>query len=124
MSPEKKTDTPAEQEPEGMFGTDKKYGFRVDAAFEIGEHFILFDASVDPEKVPTEIGYAKKTNLEVARLDEPDARFACTTLASAIAEKAEKATPADFPAVVQLLRVPSRFKNEALVIQYVRPYEA
>jgi hypothetical protein len=122
MSPEKKTNTPAE--PEGMFGLDKLYGFRIDTAFAIGEDFILYDAAVDPEKVPTEVGFAKKTNLEVARLDDPDTRFACTTLASAIAEKAEKATPADFPAVVQLRRVPSNFDNDALVIQYVRPFKS
>lgn len=117
------TEKKAPAEPEGMFGTDKLYGFRIDSAFEIGEQFVLFDAAVDPEKVQTEIGMARKTNLEVARLEQPELHFAVTTLASAIADKADRATKADFPAVVQLLKVPSRFKNEALVIQYVRPFE-
>lgn len=109
---------------EGMFGKDKEIGNRIDGAFQLGEPFILWDAAVAPDKVQTEIGPARKTLLDVSRLDSPDERFACVSLASAIADKADLATPDDFPAVVELRKVKGRFgDNLALVIQYVRDYE-
>jgi hypothetical protein len=108
----------------GMFGKDKEFGLRIDTEFDLGEEFILWDASVAPELVDTEIGKARKTLLEVSRLSDPDTHFACGTLASAIADKAELATPTDFPAVVELRRVAGRFKAEALVLQYKRDYRA
>ena len=116
--------TEPEAKPEGMFGKDKEIGNRIDGAFDLGEPFIIWDAAVAPDKVQTEIGPARKTLLDVSRLDSPDERFACVSLASAIADKAELATPKDFPAVVELRKVKGRFgDNLALVIQYVRDYE-
>jgi hypothetical protein len=118
-----KAQTP-EESSGGMFDKDKEIGNRIDGAFELGEPFILWDAAVAPELVKTDIGDARKTLLEVSRLDSPDEHFACVTLASAIADKAALAVPADFPAVVELRRVKGRFgDNLALVIQYVRDYE-
>lgn len=109
---------------QGMFGKDKEIGNRIDGAFDLGEPFILWDAAVSPDLVDTEIGKARKTLLDVSRLDAPDERFACVSLASAIADKAELATSADFPAVVELRKVKGRFgDNLALVIQYVRDYD-
>lgn len=113
-------DKPAEG---GMFGKDKEIGLRIDGEFDLREDFILWDASVAPELVETQLGQTRKTILEVSRMDEPDIRISCSTLASAIADKAEQATPADFPAVVQLRKVEGRFGNDALVLQYVRDYK-
>jgi hypothetical protein len=115
----------AEPEPAGgMFEKDKEIGLRIDTEFDLREAFILWDAAVAPELVDTAIGKARKTLLEVSRLDEPDVRLACSTLASAIADKAEQATPDDFPAVVELRKVASNYGNDALVIQYVRDYKS
>jgi hypothetical protein len=107
----------------GMFDKDKEIGNRIDTEFEIREDFILWAAEVSPDLITTEIGDARKTLMEVSRLDEPDIHFEVTSLASAIADKAELADPSDFPAVVQLRKVASRFGNEALVLQFVRSYK-
>lgn len=115
-----------ENEPEpagGMFDKDKEIGLRIDTEFDLREAFILWDAAVAPELVDTTIGKARKTLLEVSRLDEPDQRLSCSTLASAIADKAEQASVDDFPAVVELRKVAGRFGNEALVLQYIRDYK-
>ncbi|SRR6266545_6191358 len=106
----------------GMFAKDKEYGNRIDQEFEVHEPFILWGVKIAPDLVDTRIGKAKKTLLDVSRLDEPDTRFECATLGSAIAAKAEEASEADFPVVVELRKVPSNFGNEALVLQYVRDY--
>lgn len=107
----------------GMFETDKEIGLRVDTEFELREEFILYDAEIAGDLVDTKIGKARKTILTVARLDEPDVRFETTTLASAIADKAQDATPDDFPVVVELRKVASSFGNDALVLQYKRDYK-
>lgn len=122
-APKKEAEAPNEGTG-GMFGKDKEIGLRIDGEFDLREPFILWDAAVAPELVDTTIGQARKTLLEVSRLDEPDQRLACSTLASAIADKAEQATPGDFPAVVELRKVEGRFGNDALVLQYVRDYKA
>lgn len=120
MAPSKAQEPPAQG---GMFGKDKEIGNRIDGQYEIGEPFILFDAAVAPDLVDTAIGKARKTLLETAALGSPDERVACVTLASAIADKAELAEPSDFPAVVELRKVPSTKGNqEALVLQYVRDF--
>lgn len=109
--------------PKGMFTKDKEIGNRVDGEYDLGEPFVLFDASVAPDLVDTAIGKARKTLLETAHLEAPDQRIACVSLASAIADKAELAIPTDFPVVVELRKVPSNFGNDALVLQYVRDYK-
>jgi len=78
---------------------------------------------VDAEPIATSIGDARKTRMQVSRLDSPDVVFEVATLASAIADKAEEASADDFPCVVQLRRVAGRFKSDALVLQWVRPYK-
>lgn len=117
----KTTEPPADEG--GMFGKDKEIGLRIDTEFDLREAFILWDAAVAPELVETSIGKARKTLLEVSRIDEPDQRLSCSTLGSAIADKAEQATSDDFPAIVELRKVAGRFGNEALVLQYIRDYK-
>src|SRR5438876_12398402 len=107
----------------GMFSKDKEIGNRIDTEFDLREDFVLWDASVDKETVETKIGKARKTRLKVSRLDAPENVFECTSLASAIADKAAEAQGEEFPCVVQLRRVAGRFGNEALVLQYVREYD-
>jgi hypothetical protein len=106
-----------------MFDKDKEIGNRIDTEFDLREDFILWHAVVDEKLVGTKIGDARKTLLTVSRMDEPDSQFECATLGSAIADKAEQATPDDFPCVVQLRKVASNFGNEALVLQFVRPWK-
>jgi hypothetical protein len=107
----------------GMFSKDKEIGNRIDTEFDLKEDFILWGAKLDGE-VDTSIGKARKTVLTVSHLDAPDTVQDCTTLGSAIADKAAYATDDDFPAVVQLRKVAGRFGNEALVIQFVREWSA
>jgi len=107
----------------GMFDKDKEIGNRIDTEFDLHEDFILWHVVVDEKPVTTKIGDARKTLLTVSRLDEPDVQFECATLGSAIADKAEQAVPDDFPCVVQLRHVAGRFKSEALVLQFVRPWK-
>ncbi len=113
-----------DKKPGGMFAKDKEIGNRVDAEFDLGEHFILWSAVVQAEKVDTEIGKASKTVLEVSRPESPDMRFECTTLASAIADKAAEAMTDDFPCVVELRKVESKYGNDALVLQWVSDWKA
>lgn len=119
--PGKEQDPPAEVV--GMFDKDKELGLRIDTEFDLREPFILWDASVAPELVETSMGKARKTLLEVSRIEEPDVRLSCSTLASAIADKAEHAQSQDFPAVVELRKVAGRFNAEALVLQYIRDWK-
>lgn len=105
----------------GMFDKDKEIGRQLHTVFNFGDEFILFGVK-DGGEVRTEIGDAKKTVLEVARKDDPQERFEVSTLASAIAAKAAEAEASDFPAVVQLLKVPSNFGGTAVVLQFVRPF--
>lgn len=107
----------------GMFDKDKEVGNRIDTEFDLREKFILWGARVASEKVATKIGPATKTIMEVSRLSEPDLHLEVTSLGSAIASKAEEADESDFPCVVELRKVASKFGNDALVLQFVGPYE-
>ncbi len=108
----------------GMFDKDKLYGGeRMDDHFNTGDEFILWGAQVLPDKIPTSVGDARKTLLQVSRTTDPELVFIVGTLASAIADKANEADPSDFPAVVKLAKVPSSFDNEATVIQFVAEWE-
>jgi len=107
----------------GMFDKDKEIGNRIDTEFDLREDFILWAVEIAPDKVSTKIGDATKTILTVSRIDEPDVQFDCTTLGSAIADKAAQQTADDFPVVVQLRKVAGRFGSEALVLQYVRDWK-
>lgn len=106
----------------GMFDKDKELGRQMVGAFNYGDEFIVWDAAVDDEKVPTKLGAATKTRLYVSRLDKPLDKFEVNTLASAIAEKAAEAESGDFPAVVQLIQVRGQGDSQATVLQFVKPW--
>jgi hypothetical protein len=109
-----------------MFDKDKEIGNRVDTEFDLKEDFIIWSAEVAPGFVSTKLGEARKTIMDVSRMDDPDIRFEVTTLASAIADKAEQVGEDDFPCVVQLRKVAGRYskgEETALVLQYVRPWK-
>jgi hypothetical protein len=109
----------------GMFDKDRLYGGeRLDQRFELGDEFILWGVEVMPDAVPTELGDATKTVLEVSTKDNPEERFKVGTLASAIAEKAKDAEPTDFPAIVRYEKVPGRFDSDAAVISFVALHNA
>lgn len=116
----------------GMFDKDKLYGgLRLDEKFNIGDKFVLFNVMVMDARVPTAVGDAEKTLLVVSYIEGKDKiseAFIVGTLASAIADKAKEAAPDDFPAIVELAKVPSSYQGkdgkgqDATVIQFVSPY--
>lgn len=103
----------------GMFDKDKAFGVEVGSVFGLREPFLLWGAAVDPEPVATAIGNARKTRLIVSTLEQPQLHREVTTLASAIADKAVEAGPADFPCKVELRKVASSFGGDALVLQWL-----
>lgn len=106
----------------GMWDKDKEIGRRIDAVFNINDYLVVWSAQA-AGTVPTDLGEARKTRLVVSSVTDVDNRQEVSTLASAIADKVDGATDADFPVVCQLLRVPSGKGNDALVLQYVKDFE-
>lgn len=116
----------------GMFDKDKEIGTPITDLFPLDEslaggiesrQFILWKAAVDSETVETDLGAARKTRLVVSDFARPNDKQEVSTLASAIADKAEEAEPDDFPCVVKLMQVRSKkYGGSALVLQYVKPY--
>lgn len=115
----------------GLFDKDKEYGIRLDQEFDLKELFVLFDAKVTPgDTIETTIGDAQVARLKVAHLDEnghAEETVEVNTVASAIVAKIEESDAAEMaeelPAVCKLMRVKSRFGNDALVMRFVRDYE-
>lgn len=107
----------------GMFDKDKEIGRVLTDEFTERQEFILYGVSVDKKTVPTDLGEARKTRMEVAKMDDPSERFECTSLGGAIADKAEQAEGDDFPAVVEWRRVASKKGNDATVLQFIRPWK-
>jgi hypothetical protein len=107
-----------------MFDKDKEIGLIVDRFIGLNTEFILWDARIIREDFPTELGPAVQSQLIVSKMDNPNERYETTSLASAIAAKVREADVTDFPAVVQLNKVASKYGNDALVIQFVKPYKA
>ena len=107
----------------GMFDKDRMYGGeRLDRWADFGDSFILWGVEVLPDPVPTSVGDATKTLLEVSTLDNPENKTTVGTLASAIATKAREAEESDFPAVVKLEKVPGGYGSDATVISFVEQY--
>lgn len=107
----------------GMFDRDKEYGTIITNFVKIGEPFILWSARIKRDDVQTSIGVASESELVISKTDKPDERFETTTLGSAIAGKVREAEPADFPAVVCLATVDTKYGKQATVIQYLKPYD-
>jgi hypothetical protein len=106
-----------------MFDKDKSFGVDVTSVFALGTPFLLWGAKVLPERIDTALGTgekgARKTVLVVSTLADPALHREVTTLASAIADKADDAGPEDFPCKVELRKVGSSFGGEALVLQWL-----
>lgn len=115
----------------GMFDRDKEFGNRIDQQYGEGTPFVLLGVEFSGKTVPTKLGDAETVELLTMRLGSDGfvtgSEIVCTTIASAIVEKAREADDADFPAVVELRRVTSTKHGRnvsALVLQYVAPYSA
>lgn len=123
----------------GMFTKDRLYGGkRLDQEFEVGtlanpdggEVFILLDAEVLAEPVPTDIGEATKTVLRVRKLD-PSTNlpagdvFDVGTLSQAVAGKAREKEDGDLPALVRAHYVEAGTEgySDALVLSFVAEWD-
>jgi hypothetical protein len=107
----------------GMFDKDKEFGQNLINEVPKDEKFILWKATIDEETVDTQYGDARKTRLIISRKDDPGEKFEVTTLASAIADKAQDAVPEDFPAIVYWTEVDSNFGGKATVLQFFSEYK-
>lgn len=106
----------------GMFDKDKEIGLIITRYVDIGEEFILWDARIIREDFPTKLGLAVQSELVVSKLATPAEKYTTTTLASAIGAKVKEAEKDDFPAVCSLAMVDSRFGDQALVVQFLKPF--
>ena len=124
----------------GMFERDRAYGVDLTAAFPLtprgvkdngepimqSDQFVLWGARVLPDRIQTrpdrEAGrtdpktWTRKVLLQVASMDAPAHQRTVTTLASAIADKAEKADDG-FPVYVRLGTAAGNYGRDALVIE-------
>jgi hypothetical protein len=109
----------------GMFDKDKEFGTRLDQVIAIGESFVVFGAVVRPDTISTSLGDAEVAELEIGKLADDGVsvaeRMTANTVASAIVNKVKEAEDSDFPAIVKLLKVDSKWGKKATVIQFVRP---
>lgn len=111
----------------GMFDKDKQFGNRLDTMFPLGTPFALFGAELTGETITTKLGESEVAAVRVARLDGSATNaippvLEARTIASAIVDKVRDAEPDDFPALVELRRVPSSYGTSALVLQFLAPY--
>jgi len=107
----------------GMFDKDKEIGVILQNWIAPNTPFIIWGARILREDFPTQIGNATQSGLRVSKVDTPGDRYDVTTLASGIAAKVREAEPTDFPAIVQTIYVNSKFGNDALVLQFLKPYD-
>lgn len=106
----------------GMFDKDKEIGLIITRYVQPGEEFILWGVRILREDYPTDLGPAVQSELTVSKVSSPGERYATTTLAQAIAAKVREADPGDFPAICSLAHVPTKWGQDALVIQFLKPY--
>lgn len=112
----------------GMFDKDREMGNNLANAYALNTPFVLVDARMSGETVPTRYGDAEPAELVTMRLGADGfvtgGEIVCRTVASAIVAKVAEAEPGDFPAVVELQRVPSKRarSGHALVLQFIAPY--
>lgn len=116
-----KNDTPA-TDAGGAWEKDKQHGNRLDHAFALGEKFLLLGARTG-EPVATTLGVAPSLRMLVRRCDANSEAlggpFEVATIAGAIVAKLTAAVPTDYPAVVVLRRVGTKFGADALVLHYI-----
>lgn len=120
----------------GMFAKDKQFGRRLDTTVGLNNPFVLLDAYLTGDNIPTVHGDAAVARLSVCRItgEHPDPATGemvptlsrpldCYTVASAIVDKIKDAEPDDFPAIVELDRVTSRnYDRDALVVVFLAPH--
>ena len=121
----------------GMWTKDVLYGGeRLDQHVHIGEtsldaeKVVLLDIRVVSKEVPTDIGFATKTELLICKLS-PDGTtlegepIRVNTLAQAIGAKAEEKEEGDLPAVVNFFVVEASKEgfNDATVMQLVSRWD-
>lgn len=107
----------------GAFDKDKEYGVRLDQEVELNQHFILWDAALPGRTIDTSIGEAEVCELVISHTATPEDKTTVNTVAAAIVDKFRNGVePDEVPAVCKIMRVPSRFGQPALVVQYVKPY--
>ena|SRR5205807_8717921 len=106
----------------GMFEKDKQFGLRLDQRFDLKEQFIVWGARISDERIDTKLGPADVAIITASPMDDPSDQLDYNTVATAIVEKVRNAEPPDFPAVCHLLKVPTKWDRDALVIQFVREY--
>jgi hypothetical protein len=117
----------------GMFDNDVLFGGeRLDKHVTIGtdstngERVALLDAVIVSDEVPTSLGNATKTLLKIGKLDKDYKIIEVQdlgTLAKAIADKVRLKEDGDLPAVVSFFTTPSKFDNDATVMQFVSKYD-
>lgn len=108
----------------GAFDKDKEYGLRLDQEISLGSHFVLWDARLPGRSIATKIGEAEVCEMDVSHLEDPSNKITVNTVAAAIVDKFRDGVDADeVPCVCKLLKVPSRFGNDALVINYIKPFD-
>lgn len=122
----------------GMWTNDVMFGgLRLDEQLEKRVPFVLYDAAITVEEVPTSVGNARKSSMIVQRLKvDTDAAhpsraanevegepFVVNTLASTIAEKVAQASASDFPMVVCWDTIHSeKWDREATVLVPLRKW--
>jgi len=106
----------------GMFDKDKEIGLIITNFVQIGEEFVIWGGRITHEAFPTSLGPAVQAELDVSKLRSPGERYKVTTLASAITSKVREASSDDFPAIVQLDRVATKWGKDALVMRYLKPF--
>lgn len=97
-------------------------GLRMDQTFQENEAFIIWSLKAGPE-INTELGPAKKSLLQVSRIDDPDTKFEVGTLSEPIAKMAELALATDFPVEAFWKKVEGSQGSPATVLEAVRPWE-
>jgi len=107
----------------GMFEKDKEFGLRLDQSFDLGEPFIVWGAHISDKKMDTKVGDGTIAVIVASEMNDPGERLEYNTIASAIVEKVKLAEESDFPAVCELRRVKGRFRDDALVLQFIKEYQ-
>lgn len=112
----------------GMFDKDKEFGNRLDQVVGLKQPFVLLGVSVPKDRtIETDFGTAQVAELRIVRMHHGRSvgqPIDTTTIASAIVDKAKASKKDDFPCVVELRKVDSRFGTEALVIQWLGDYDS
>lgn len=123
-------DTGRDHIPGGMWARDKLYGVpRLDSEIMLGERCVVFGAGTRALQPEVDGKYldaawlcvAKFTDVGMTTLDEP---MIVQTIATAIVRNSSDAIPADFPAIVETAKVPTKAaaNNDAYVLNYKGPW--